>query len=79
MQENDTFLEDFRVVVEVFTNATIVIVYPQVHCKPQSPPPFNCVLIQVGDHGLHSSIPFTCVITTDGNGRSGVYNIFFFY
>ena len=29
-------------------------------CKPQSPPPFNCVLVWVRGHKLHLSLQFTC-------------------
>ena len=51
--------------------------FSKVWCKPQSPPPFNCVLVRVGDHVLHRSITSTSAITTKGNGRNGVYNTLF--
>ena len=41
-------------------------------------PPFNCVLVWVGDHVIHSSVPFTCASIIKGSGRSGVYNTFIF-
>ena len=41
-------------------------------------PPFNCVLVRVRDHELHSSLQFTCASNRKKIERSGVYNTFLF-
>ena len=51
----------------------------KVESEPQSPPPFNCVLVRVGNHVPHTKPNILiCKYTCNSNGRIGVYNTLFF-